>query len=71
MIGAEYLLRLLPLRTHDYGRFITPAELTRDARAAGLSPTDVTGLHYNPLTRRYRLGPNVDVNYMIATARDD
>jgi 2-polyprenyl-6-hydroxyphenyl methylase/3-demethylubiquinone-9 3-methyltransferase len=69
IIGAEYVLRLLPKRTHDYARFITPAELSRHARAAHLSPTDMTGLHYNPLTRRYWLAPNVDVNYMVATVR--
>jgi 2-polyprenyl-6-hydroxyphenyl methylase/3-demethylubiquinone-9 3-methyltransferase len=70
VLGAEYLLRLLPLRTHDYRRFITPAELTRHARNADLSLTAMMGLHYNPLTRRYWLAPNVDVNYMIATERD-
>ena len=69
IIGAEYVLRLLPKRTHDYLRFIKPAELSRHARAAQLSPTDMTGLHYNPLTKRYWLAPNVDVNYMIATVR--
>ena len=70
VIGAEYLLRLLPRGTHDYQRFITPAELSRHARLAGLSPTAMTGLHYNPLTRRYWLAPNVDVNYLIAGVRD-
>ena len=70
VLGAEYLLRLLPRGTHDYQRFITPSELTRHARLAGLSMTAMIGLHYNPLTRRYWLAPNVDVNYMIATARD-
>ena len=70
VLGAEYLLRLLPMRTHDYRRFITPAELTRFARVAGLSLNAMTGLHYNPLTRRYWLAPNVDVNYMMATVRE-
>ena len=69
VLGAEYLLRLLPKGTHDYKRFITPAELSRHARGAGLEIDDMTGLHYNPLTRRYWLAPNVDVNYMIATTR--
>jgi len=69
IVGAEYLLRLLPKRTHDYHRFITPAELSRHARSADLSPSDMTGLHYNPLTKRYWLAANVDVNYMIATVR--
>lgn len=70
VIGAEYLLRLLPRGTHDYQRFVTPSELTRHARDASLSMTAMTGLHYNPLTRRYWLAANVDVNYMIATRRD-
>ena len=69
VLGAEYLLRLLPKGTHDYKRFITPAELSRHARSAGLEVDAITGLHYNPLTRRYWLAPNADVNYMIATTR--
>lgn len=70
VLGAEYLLRLLPKRTHDYDRFLRPAELARHARAAGLVAEAMTGLHYNPATRRYRLGPNVDVNYLLATIRE-
>ncbi len=70
VLGAEYLLRLLPLRTHDYKRFITPAELVRHARSGDLTLTAMTGLHYNPITRHYWLAPNVDVNYMIATHRE-
>ncbi len=69
VLGAEYLLRLLPKGTHDYKRFITPAELSRHARGAGLEVDAMTGLHYNPLTRRYWLAPNVGVNYMIATTQ--
>lgn len=69
ILGAEYLLRLLPRGTHDYQRFITPAELSRHARDASLDVDDMIGLHYNPLTKRYWLAPNVDVNYMIATHR--
>ena len=69
VVGAEYLLRLLPRGTHDYKRFITPSELSRHARVAGLSVDALMGLHYNPLTRHYWLAPNVDVNYMIATTR--
>ena len=71
VLGAEYVLKLLPRGTHDYARFITPAELARHARDAGLDVSAMTGLHYNPVTRRYWLAPNVDVNYMIATTRDD
>jgi len=69
ILGAEYLLRLLPRGTHDYQRFITPAELSRHARDASLDVDAMIGLHYNPLTKRYWLAPNVDVNYMIATHR--
>ena len=65
IIGAEYVLRLLPKGTHDYRKFIRPSELDGWARAAGLSLLDLTGLHYNPLTRRYWLGPGVSVNYMV------
>ncbi|HHM04993.1 MAG TPA: bifunctional 2-polyprenyl-6-hydroxyphenol methylase/3-demethylubiquinol 3-O-methyltransferase UbiG [Gammaproteobacteria bacterium] len=64
IIGAEYLLKLLPKGTHDYAKFIRPAELARWLRAAGLELDDLTGLHYNPLTRRYRLGGDIDVNYL-------
>ncbi|MDQ2696244.1 MAG: bifunctional 2-polyprenyl-6-hydroxyphenol methylase/3-demethylubiquinol 3-O-methyltransferase UbiG [Pseudomonadota bacterium] len=64
IVGAEYLLGLLPKGTHEYRRFIRPAELDEWARAAGLELCHLTGLHYNPLTRRYRLGPGVEVNYL-------
>ena len=63
-LGAEYLLRMLPKGTHDYRKFIRPSELDGWTRAAGLSIQDLTGLHYNPLSRRYWLGPGVTVNYM-------
>ena len=65
VLGAEYLLRLLPAGTHSYERFIRPAELAAWCRKVGLSPAEMTGLHYNPVTQRYRLGPGVDVNYMV------
>ncbi len=65
IIGAEYVLRLLPKGTHDYRKFIRPSELDGWARAAGLNLLDLTGLHYNPLTRRYWLGSGVSVNYMV------
>lgn len=69
ILGAEYILKLLPRGTHDYAKFIRPSELAGWVRAAGLDLQDMTGLHYNPFTRRYWLAPNVDVNYMIATRR--
>jgi 2-polyprenyl-6-hydroxyphenyl methylase/3-demethylubiquinone-9 3-methyltransferase len=70
VIGAEYLLRLLPKGTHDYARFIRPSELSGWCRAAGLRPLELTGMTYHPLTRRYRLGRDSDVNYLLACARD-
>lgn len=69
IVGAEYLLRLLPRGTHDYARFIRPSELARSCRAAGLEVAQTRGLAYNPLTRRYTLGHETGVNYLIATQR--
>ena len=66
IVGAEYLLRLLPRGTHRYDKFINPSELARHARQAGLQAVSSEGLHYNPLTRTYRLGSGVDVNYLLA-----
>lgn len=65
IVGAEYLLRLLPAGTHEYEKFIRPSELEEWARHTGLGLQGMIGLHYNPLTREYSLGPNVDVNYMM------
>ena len=64
VVGAEYLLRLLPKGTHDYSKFIRPSEMEKWARAAGLQMTDLTGMSYNPLTREYKLGSDVSVNYL-------
>ncbi len=64
VIGAEYILGLLPKGTHDYTRFIRPSEMESWARESGLQMTDMTGLVYNPLTREYRLNKDVSVNYM-------
>ena len=69
IIGAEYLLRLVPKGTHDFAKFIRPSELDRWIREAGLTTQDMTGLLYNPLSRTYRLGADVDVNYMVTTQR--
>jgi 2-polyprenyl-6-hydroxyphenyl methylase/3-demethylubiquinone-9 3-methyltransferase len=71
VVGAEYLLGLLPKGTHDYRKFIRPSELERWARRAGLSLTGMIGLHYNPLTRGYRLDAGVDVNYLVHCRRPD
>ncbi|HHJ14616.1 MAG TPA: bifunctional 2-polyprenyl-6-hydroxyphenol methylase/3-demethylubiquinol 3-O-methyltransferase UbiG [Gammaproteobacteria bacterium] len=65
IVGAEYLLGMLPRGTHEYARFIKPSELAQAARNAGLRVTDVSGMSYNPLTRQYRLGRDVDVNYLM------
>ena len=64
VVGAEHLLRLLPRGTHDYGRFLRPSELDRAARAAGLDLAETTGMHYDPITGRCRLGARPDVNYL-------
>jgi 2-polyprenyl-6-hydroxyphenyl methylase/3-demethylubiquinone-9 3-methyltransferase len=65
IVGAEYLLRLLPKGTHDFAKFIRPSELDGWIREAGLTSLDITGLSYNPLNHTYKLGEDVDVNYMI------
>ena len=70
VIGAEYVLNLLPKGTHDYMRFIKPSELSRWGRAAALRPDELVGMTYNPLTRRYRLGSDCDVNYLLRCSRD-
>lgn len=64
VIGAEYLLHLLPRGTHEYSKFIRPAEMADWARQSGLQLADLTGMTYNPLTREYRLGSDVSVNYL-------
>ncbi len=69
IIGAEYVLGLLDRGTHDYAKFITPAELDSMAIAAGFNRQDLIGLHYNPITKRYWLAQNVDVNYMMAVVK--
>lgn len=65
IVGAEYILKLLPRGTHEYDKFIRPSELEAWARTAGLELRSSMGLHYNPFTREYSLGPNVDVNYLM------
>src|SRR5205814_4351397 len=70
VIGAEYVLRLLPRGTHDYLRFIKPSELSRFAREAMLRPLELIGMTYNPFTREYRLGRDCDVNYLLRCVRD-
>ncbi|HEX4910920.1 MAG TPA: bifunctional 2-polyprenyl-6-hydroxyphenol methylase/3-demethylubiquinol 3-O-methyltransferase UbiG [Permianibacter sp.] len=67
IVGAEYVLNLLPKGTHEYAKFIRPSELGTWARHAGLRVGDMIGMHYNPLTKVYSLGPGVDVNYLVHT----
>ena len=69
VIGAEYVLRMLPKGTHDYAKFIKPSELAHFLRDAGLEIMDLTGLNYNPILGSYSLGSNVDVNYLIAVKK--
>ena len=65
IVGAEYLLKLLPRGTHDYEKLIRPAELAGWCRDVGLELRQLTGMHYNPITRRYTLGPGTSVNYLV------
>lgn len=65
IVGAEYVLKLLPAGTHEYKKFIRPSELEEWARSAGLELRASIGMHYNPLTKDYSLGPNLDVNYLM------
>ena len=65
IVGAEYLLKLLPKGTHEYKSFIRPSELESWARHAGLNLKNIIGMTYNPLTKQYSLGKDVDVNYMM------
>lgn len=70
IVGAEYVLKLLPAGTHEYEKFIRPSELESWARHAGLTLQDSIGMHYNPLTRQYSLGDNLDVNYLMYFQRE-
>ena len=65
IVGAEYVLNLIPKGTHEYDKLIKPSELDKWIRGAGLQTQKMIGLHYNPLTKNYKLAPGVDVNYMI------
>jgi 2-polyprenyl-6-hydroxyphenyl methylase/3-demethylubiquinone-9 3-methyltransferase len=69
IIGAEYILGLLPRGTHDYAKFITPAELSSFTRTAGLEVQALKGMTYNPLTKIYSLNQDTSVNYLMATVK--
>ncbi|VTP72574.1 3-demethylubiquinone-9 3-methyltransferase [Leclercia adecarboxylata] len=72
VVGAEYVLRMVPKGTHDVKKFIKPAELLSWVDGTSLKEQHMTGLHYNPLTDKFKLAPGVDVNYMLhTTAKKD
>jgi 2-polyprenyl-6-hydroxyphenyl methylase/3-demethylubiquinone-9 3-methyltransferase len=70
VVGAEYILNLLPRGTHDYAKFIKPAELSRQCRTAGLAVEEIRGMSYNPFSKVYSLGQDSSVNYLMRTRRD-
>jgi 2-polyprenyl-6-hydroxyphenyl methylase / 3-demethylubiquinone-9 3-methyltransferase len=70
VIGAEYILNLLPRGTHDYAKFIKPSELVRYCRQARLDAGELIGMQYNPFTQVYALGRDTDVNYLLSTVRE-
>jgi 2-polyprenyl-6-hydroxyphenyl methylase/3-demethylubiquinone-9 3-methyltransferase len=70
VIGAEYLLHMLPRGTHDYAKFIKPSELAQFCRNAGLDVSDISGMSYHPIYKTYSLGRDADVNYLLACRRD-
>ena len=69
IVGAEYVLNMLPRGTHEYAKFIRPSELARDCREAGLDWLLTQGMEYNPFTRRYWLSADTSVNYLVATQK--
>jgi 2-polyprenyl-6-hydroxyphenyl methylase/3-demethylubiquinone-9 3-methyltransferase len=70
IVGAEYVLKLLPAGTHEYAKFIRPSELMRSCREAGLTPLQTRGMQYNPITQRYWLNDDTSVNYLVACRRE-
>ncbi len=71
VVGAEYLLKMLPKGTHDYKKFIRPSELAAWARQSGLSVGELVGMTYNPITKSYKLAQNTDVNYLMQTSKPE
>jgi 2-polyprenyl-6-hydroxyphenyl methylase/3-demethylubiquinone-9 3-methyltransferase len=70
VIGAEYVLQMLPKGTHDYARFIKPSELSRWLRNVGLDPDELRGMSYNPFSKHYALGCDTDVNYLLHSVKN-
>ncbi len=71
IVGAEHIMRLLPRGTHEYRKFIQPAELSGWLRSAGMTVEDIRGLHYNPVSRSVRLGGNVSVNFLMHAQKSE
>lgn len=71
VIGAEHLLRMLPKGTHDYDKFIKPSELAACLRKANLEMHNISGMTFNPITKNYRIGKDVDVNYLVHASRPE
>ena len=71
ILGAEYILGMLPRGTHEYKKFIKPSELATQLRACGMQVKDISGMSYNPLSKRYSLGRDIDVNYLLTARFDD
>jgi 2-polyprenyl-6-hydroxyphenyl methylase/3-demethylubiquinone-9 3-methyltransferase len=69
VIGAEYILNMLPKGTHDYAKFIKPSELARWCKEFNLEPSELIGMSYNPLSQTYSLGKDTSVNYLMRTCR--
>lgn len=65
IVGAEYIMKMLPKGTHEYEKFLKPSELAQAARAAALDVTDISGMSYSPLSRSYRISEDVDINYLM------
>jgi len=70
VVGAEYILKMLPKGTHDYAKFIKPSELSRWAKSVGLEPTELIGMGYNPISKIYSLGQKTDVNYLLHAVKN-
>lgn len=71
VVGAEYILNMLPKGTHDYKKFIRPSELAAWVRQSGLTMGSMTGMSYNPITKTYKLGRDTDVNYLVQTLKPE
>jgi len=71
IVGAEHILKMLPKGTHEFKKFIRPSELANHVRSAGFEMKDITGMTFNPLTKRYKLGNDVDVNYLMYAVKPD